>query len=64
MNPRSLLNLCSAADADERRARACLATVVLFAAIAFTAVAIASSLARGETGRSADRTAAHHAQSN
>jgi hypothetical protein len=64
MNTRSFLNFLPAADTDERRARAWLVTVVLSAAIAITAVAIASSLARGETADIAHRTTAHHAQSN
>jgi hypothetical protein len=46
MKRASLLSLFSAADADERRARAWLATVVLLAAIVFIAVAIASGSAR------------------
>jgi hypothetical protein len=39
MNLRNLLNLFSASDADERRARAWLMTVLLLAATAFAAVA-------------------------
>jgi hypothetical protein len=44
MNPRSLLNLFSASDAGERRARAWLATLGLLAALAL--IAIATSPAR------------------
>ena len=56
---RSWLNAFSAADADERRARAWLAAVVLLTA--FVLLAIASSPARGEnaeiaTKRAAERT--------
>lgn len=50
MKRASLLSLFSAADADERRARAWLATVVLLAAIVFIAVAIAGGPARPDRG--------------
>jgi hypothetical protein len=56
MNPRTLLNLLSAADADERRPRAWLATVVLLAALVL--LAIASSPAHSENAEIATRRAA------